>query len=73
MIIGRITTKAQTTVPRAVRLALDLEPGDDVVWQIDGDRVFMKRVKPPADPFDHPFAAFTEWSEKADCEAFDNF
>jgi antitoxin PrlF len=72
MILGRITAKAQITIPRAVRLALGLEPGDDVVWDIDGDQVVVTRAQPAADPFVNNFAAFTEWASDADCKAFDN-
>lgn len=72
MILGRITAKAQTTIPRAVRLALGLMPGDDVVWEIDGDQVVMTRANKAADPFVGNFDAFTEWASDADCKAFDN-
>ncbi len=53
MIMGRISATAQITVPRAVRLALGLEPGDEVGWEIDGERVVLTRVRgvssvPPA-------------------------
>jgi antitoxin PrlF len=63
MIIGRITAKAQTTIPRAVRLALGVKPGDEIAYQIEGDRVIMRRA---SDPFDKPFANFTEWSDELD-------
>ncbi len=63
MIVGRITAKAQTTIPRAVRLALGIRPGDEIVYEIDGDRVVMRRV---GDPFDKPFASFTEWADELD-------
>ena len=46
MILGKITAKAQTTIPRAVRLALGLMPGDDVVWEIEGDRVVITADAP---------------------------
>lgn len=63
MIIGRITAKAQTTIPRAIRLALGIRPGDEIAYEIEGDRVIMRRV---GDPFDRPFAAFSEWSDDLD-------
>jgi bifunctional DNA-binding transcriptional regulator/antitoxin component of YhaV-PrlF toxin-antitoxin module len=44
MIMGRISAKAQTTIPRAVRLALGLEPGDVVAWEIEGERVVLTRT-----------------------------
>ena len=72
MIQGRITSKAQTTIPRAVRLALGLKPGDEVIWEIEGDRVVMRRVKAERDPFVANFDAFTEWAGDADCRAFDH-
>ena len=72
MIMGRITAKAQTTIPRAVRLALGLEPGDDVVWEIEGQTVVMKRARQDTEPFVNDFQTFTEWASDADCKAFDN-
>lgn len=72
MIHSRITAKAQTTIPRAVRDALDVGPGDSLAYEIDGDKVVLKRALNPADPFDNPFALFTEWATEADCQAFDN-
>lgn len=65
MIHSRITSKAQTTIPRAVREALRLEVGDDVAYQIDGDRVILTRVTGP-DPFIANFSTFTEWADEAD-------
>jgi antitoxin PrlF len=72
MIIGKITAKAQTTIPRAVRMALGLKPGDEVVWEIEGDSVVMTRAHPNGDPFVGNFDAFTEWASAADCKAFDH-
>jgi antitoxin PrlF len=65
MIHSRITSKAQTTIPRAVREALGLREGDEVSYEIEGDRVVIRRYN-PADPFDNPFAHFTEWAGEAD-------
>ena len=67
MIIGRITAKAQTTIPRAVRLALGIGPGDEIGYEIDGDKVVLTRVKPDEkDMFVNNFSTFTEWSSEAD-------
>ena len=67
MIIGRITAKAQTTIPRAVRLALGIGPGDEIGYEIDGDKVVLTRVKPDEkDMFVNNFSTFTEWSDEAD-------
>jgi antitoxin PrlF len=71
MILGKITAKAQTTIPRAIRLALGLQPGDEVMWEIDGDQVIMTRAHPATDPFVGNLDSFTEWASDADCAAFD--
>ncbi|HEV2817063.1 MAG TPA: type II toxin-antitoxin system PrlF family antitoxin [Allosphingosinicella sp.] len=63
MIVGRITAKAQTTIPRAVRLALGVKPGDQIAYEIEGDHVVMRRV---GDPSDRPFASFSEWADELD-------
>ena len=68
MIIGRITAKAQTTIPRAVRLALGIKPGDDIAYEIEGDRVILRKA---SDPFDKPFASFNEWEDDLD-SAYDS-
>jgi antitoxin PrlF len=65
MIHSRITSKAQTTIPKAVREALGLREGDEVSYEIDGDRVVLRRYD-PADLFDNPFVHFTEWAGDAD-------
>lgn len=67
MIIGRITAKAQTTIPAPVRRALGLRPGDRIAYVLDGDRVIMTRVNASGD---EPFAAFEEWSGEADRRAY---
>jgi antitoxin PrlF len=63
MIVSRITAKAQTTIPRAVRRALGVKPGDEIAYEIEGDHVLIRRAD---DPFDAPFASFTEWSDDLD-------
>ena len=66
MIFSRITSKAQTTIPRAIRAALRLREGDRIAYKIDGDRVILTR----ADLADDPFAAFTEWAGDEDTRAY---
>jgi len=41
-----LTTKGRTTVPKEVRDALALEPGDKLSWQIDGGRVAITTDRP---------------------------
>jgi antitoxin PrlF len=40
---ARMTSKGQVTIPRAVREALALDDGDDVVFRVEGDRAIIAR------------------------------
>lgn len=41
-----ITSKGQTTVPKAVRDALDLEAGDRLTWEVHGGRIAVTTERP---------------------------
>jgi antitoxin PrlF len=41
-----ITSKGQTTVPKEVREALDLDTGDKLNWEISGGRVAITTERP---------------------------
>ena len=69
MIVSRITSKAQTTIPRPVRVALGVEPGDDIVYEIDGARVVLTKAR-PGTATDDPFRTFREWETEADAKAY---
>jgi len=68
MIKSKLTSKSQTTIPQPVRLALGLEPGDEVVYEIEEGRVVVRKAGAVA--VDDPFATFNEWSGTADREAY---
>ena len=70
MIIGKLTGKARTTLPRAVRAALRLKEGDAIAYVIEGDRVILTRAPVPQDD---PFACFDEWAGEADRRAYAGF
>lgn len=65
MIIGRITAKAQTTIPLAVRRALRIEPGDDVIWEVENGRAYLAKA-PAAPGFVADLTMFTEWADEFD-------
>jgi antitoxin PrlF len=69
MLTSRITTKGQTTVPRAVRERLRLRPGDTIAYIAEGDRFVVVKVT-PGEAVDDPFASFTEWAGDADTRAY---
>ena len=42
---ARITSKGQITVPKAVRHALGLKPGDKVVFEQEGEEICVRPVR----------------------------
>jgi AbrB family looped-hinge helix DNA binding protein len=42
---ARLSSKGQLTVPRAVREALSLEEGDEVVFRVEGERAILARSR----------------------------
>ena len=43
-VAAKMTSKGQITVPKAVRDALGLEAGDDVVFRVEGHRAVLART-----------------------------
>ncbi len=68
MITSKLTSKAQTTIPRPVRDALRLAPGDELSYTIEGERVVL--TKSTRTSADDPFATFGEWSSEADQQGY---
>ena len=46
MSTSTLTSKGQTTVPKEVREALDLEAGDKLSWEIRGGKVEVSTEQP---------------------------
>jgi len=69
MITSRLTSKAQTTIPQPVRAALRLKEGDEILYEIDRDRVILTKARRGKEG-DDPFRAFDEWSSEADEKAY---
>lgn len=64
---SRVSVKAQTVLPREVREALAIQPGDTVRYRFTGQGVVIDKAQSEADD---PFAAFTEWSGRHDADAY---
>jgi len=69
MITSRLTSKAQTTIPQAVRVALGLREGDQLAYVIEDGRVVLRRYE-AAGAVNDPFALFSEWTSELDAQAF---
>lgn len=64
---SKVTTKAQTVIPREVRTRLGLKAGDRLAYHITPKGVTIERVQEQGDD---PFATFSEWNSEADERAF---
>ncbi len=68
MITSRLTSKAQTTIPQAVRHHLGVKEGDLLGFAIEGARVVL--CKPAPKPVEAVQAVFLEWDSETDRRAF---
>ena len=68
MIVSKLTSKAQTTIPQPVRTALRLKEGDEIAYVIEAGRVYIMRADTNA--ADDPFGTFSEWHGEADRRAY---
>jgi antitoxin PrlF len=64
---SKLTSKAQTVVPRAIRERLGLRPGDVVRYRATKVGVVIDK-RPETE--DDPFVEFVEWAGAEDEEAF---
>lgn len=71
MFTSKLSSKGQVTIPKEVRVALDLRPGDQVGYEIEDGAVRLRRVE-PLDLAYHAALSETleEWSSPEDEEAF---
>lgn len=63
-LISKLSSKAQTVIPKRVRQRLGLKSGDYLRYIFLNDQVVIERVKNKAE--DDPFSTFTEWGSEAD-------
>jgi antitoxin PrlF len=64
---ARLGVKSQMVMPKKVRDALDLKPGDEFAFVISGGEVKVVRAPPSGDD---PFACFSEWASEADRKGY---
>ena len=68
---SKLTTKYQATIPEPVRQLLQLQAGDTVAFDVEGDTVQLRKAR----PVDLAFAqglegTLTEWTSPLDEEAY---
>ncbi len=69
MITSKLTSKAQTTIPQPIRVALKLKEGDELVYEIRGEQVILMKARHTSEG-DDPFRTFGEWNSAADRKAY---
>lgn len=64
VLLSKLTSKAQTVIPKQIRLQLDLRPGDVVRYRQTDAGVMIDKLPPATD--EDGLAAFDEWASPAD-------
>jgi antitoxin PrlF len=68
-VTSRLDARARTVVPKAVRQALDIRPGDQIGYTIRNGWVVLTAMGKRLSQED-PFACFGEWASQADTEGY---
>lgn len=70
--IAKITSKGQTTIPQEIRVALNVEPGDFLLWEIGKNgSAQVRRVQPLDVEYLRALeGTLSEWASAADEEAY---
>lgn len=72
-VFGKLTSKAQTTVPKEVREALGVKPGDTLVYRIARGRVTLARAEVPDRSYLKALqSTLSEWASPEDAAAYDD-
>ncbi len=71
VLVTKLSSKGQATIPSKVRKQLGVEPGDSVLFVVDGDKVTLKR----AEKLDAGFLklaseSFSDWNAPEADDAF---
>jgi antitoxin PrlF len=69
MMLSKLTSKAQTVIPREIRARLDLKPGDVVRYRLTDAGVIIDKL-PQMQNDEDALASFSEWASNADDEAY---
>jgi antitoxin PrlF len=68
----RVTARGQTTLPRKVRAALSLRPGDRLVYEVKGVTAAIRKLAPLDAARPRALqSTLSEWKSSEDAEAAD--
>lgn len=71
MEFAKITSRGQTTIPKRIREAADLNEGDVIAFEVEGDRVVAHKATPGQDDCVLGLSKLlSEWASREDEEAW---
>ncbi|MCL1491087.1 MAG: type II toxin-antitoxin system PrlF family antitoxin [Pseudanabaena sp. Salubria-1] len=71
LLVSKVTSKFQTTIPQSIRDVMGISQGDAVVFEIEEGRVFIKRLQPlDLDYLNAVSGTLSEWLSPEDEEAY---
>lgn len=71
MELAKITARGQTTIPKKIRETAGLREGDVIAFEIDGDRLVVRKVVPGRDEYLHGLVeGMDEWLSPEDEDAW---
>jgi len=69
--LAKVTSKGQTTVPRDVRDALQIVPGDILRFEVEGDHAIVSKVSADDDAYLKGLeSTLGEWTTETDEDAY---
>ena len=71
--VSKLTEKGQATIPAKIRQKLGLTPGDTVGFEVEGEKVILRRIQ----PFDYAYhqalsTTLSEWDSAEDDKAYND-
>ena len=71
MQLARIGTRGQTTIPKRVRTAANLNAGDTLAFEVQADHLIVRKMPMADDAYSHGLAhTLDEWSSPEDEKAW---
>lgn len=70
---SKVTQKYQATIPQVIREKLAIEKGDRVIFEIENEKVVLKKLAiPDWEYLESVSASLSEWSSAADEAAYND-
>ena len=73
MHVSKISVKGQITIPKEIRNAIGIKPGDLIAYELRGETVKIRRLNPFYSLFHSAISeTLEEWNSPEDKEAFND-